>query len=120
MPHVFDSLLRVGALLLNYKLLDWLDEIQAEVLIWPHTNVSSHQYGGMQFNCKGKEIGHLHSNGLLDVLYSRRLKAKLIADGRIQPHHLFKQSGWISFYIQTNDDVTYAKKLLSIAYQNAI
>ncbi|WP_233603283.1 luciferase family protein [Pedobacter sp. KBW06] len=116
LPHVFDSLLKFRVFLRNPVLLDWLDEIEAEVLQWEGTVVGLHQYGGIQFDHKGKEIGHLHSNGLLDVLYTREMKLLLLKEGRIQPHHVFEKSGWISFYILTKEDKNYAKELLKIAY----
>lgn len=114
--YVFDSWLKVYALIRNPELLNWIDEIESEVLKWPGVTISMHKYGGIQFNFKGKEIGHLHSNGLLDILYSQKVKTRLLKDGRIQAHHVFKNSGWISFYINNSDDKKYAKKLLSISY----
>lgn len=98
-------------------MLDWYDEIEAEILSWKNTTVIGHRYGGMQFNYEKREIGHLHSNGLLDVLYQKECKQELIRAGRVSPHHVFENSGWISFYIRTYDDVQYAKTLLALAYQ---
>lgn len=117
LPLVFDSLLKLHSFVFKNELLDWLDEIETEVLSWVGTSAGLHKYGGLQFNYKGREIGHLHSNGLLDVLYNRKLKGQLIAGGRISLHHIFEDSGWISFYIDTDDDVKYAKELLAIAYR---
>ena len=117
LPHVFDSLLKLWAFVSKSYLLDWFDEIEDEVLSWEGTSASIHKYGGLQFNCKGKEIGHLHGNGLLDVLFTREIKQRLLDGGRIQPHHVFEKSGWISFYIVNNHDKGYAKELLKIAYQ---
>jgi hypothetical protein len=118
-PMVFDSLLRLWMLASKSYVLDWLDEIEAEVLSWKGTSTSIHRYGGLQFNCNGREIGHLHSNGLLDVLYNREIKQQLLAKGRIQPHHIFEKSGWISFYIVDYHDRVYAKELLEIAYRRS-
>ncbi|MHA4895386.1 luciferase domain-containing protein [Pedobacter sp. PWIIR3] len=115
-PHVFDSLLMLLTLLTRPYLLDWFDEIENEVLSWEDTYTSLHKYGGLQFNAKGKEIGHLHGNGLLDIPYSRKAKALLLKDGRVEAHHVFRQSGWISFNIINYDDKRYAVELLEIAY----
>ncbi len=117
-PHVFDSLLRLWSMFINFELLDWIDEIESEVLSWEGTSISMHKYGGLQFNQNRKEIGHLHSNGLMDILYSRKLKQQLLEEGRIRPHHLFNDTGWISFIIQSKGDVSYALSLLKIAYES--
>jgi len=110
-------MLRLWTLLSNHQLLAWMDDVEAQVLKIEGTSWSLHKYGGLQFNYLGKEIGHLHSNGLLDVLYSRTVKDKLKMDGRIQDHHVFANSGWISFYLEHPADVSYANELLLIAMQ---
>ncbi|MDB5120711.1 MAG: hypothetical protein JWN56_1929 [Sphingobacteriales bacterium] len=117
-PHVFDSLLRVWVLVTKPKLLNWLDEIEGEVLNWQGTNVSIHKYGGLQFNYRGTEIGHIHSNGLLDVLYTLKIKEVLLKTGRVSNHHVFAKSGWISFYIKRTEDKKYALELLWLKYQD--
>ncbi|MGZ3765062.1 MAG: luciferase domain-containing protein [Mucilaginibacter sp.] len=113
----FDGWLKIWALATNPQLLDWMDEIEAEVLTWPHTTCGMHKYGGLQFNCRGREIGHIHSNGLLDMLLNQHIKALLIGEGRIADHHSFKNSGWISFYMHTDADKAYAIKLLRLGHE---
>ncbi|MES2829843.1 MAG: luciferase family protein [Bacteroidota bacterium] len=117
LPHVFDSILRLCTLLWKPYLLDWFDDIEQEVLGWPGTHTTNHKYGGLQFNVSDFELGHLHSNGLLDVRYSRKIKEKLLEQGRIKPHHVFAQSGWISFSIITCSDKAYAIELLALSYK---
>ena len=117
-PHVFDSLLRLWSMLTNVELLDWIDEVESEVLSWEGTSSSMHKYGGLQFNVKGAEFGHLHSNGLMDVLYSKKQKQQLMEEGRISAHHLFSQTGWISFLIKSESDMKYAINLLRNSYYN--
>lgn len=90
--------------------------LEGEVLRWRGTTLSIHKYGGLQFNVHNKEIGHLHSNGLLDVVYSRKIKTMLMKEGRVSHHHLFEKSGWISFYVHSPEDQDYAIKLLMLSY----
>ena len=97
-------------------LLHVFDSVENEVLSWKDTTVGIHKYGGLQFNVHKKEIGHLHSNGLLDVVYSRKVKTMLMKEGRVNHHHLFEKSGWISFYIASAEDEVYAIKLLKLSY----
>ncbi len=107
-------------LLVAPERLAWFDEIENEVLSWDGTHVSLHKFGGMQFNYGQKEIGHLHSNGLLDILFTRQVKQKLLASGKAEVHHVFKKSGWISFYIATEQDLINAKYLLNEAYRSRV
>jgi len=114
---VFDSWLKISTLLTNPLLLDLIDEIEHDVIRWEGVTITLHKYGGIQFNYKGREIGHIHGNGLLDMLLNRQLKQQLMSDGKIQDHHVFKNTGWISFYIKTTADKKYALELLKLGYQ---
>jgi len=115
LPHLFDSQLKLWVLLTNRQLLDCFDDIENEVLSWDGTGLSVHKFGGLQFNCNDKEIGHVHSNGILDIRFSRITKQQLIAEGKVTDHHVFGNSGWISFYIRKREDVAYAVKLLKMS-----
>ncbi len=116
LPHLFDVILRLWTLVTNRELMNCLDDIEEEVLSWPATTVQSHKFGGVQFNFQHKEIGHIHGNGILDILFSREIKASLIKNGRASDHHIFKNSGWISFYIRGHVDKSHALELLRQAY----
>ncbi|MES2063037.1 MAG: luciferase family protein [Bacteroidota bacterium] len=113
---LFDAQLKLWTLIANPNLLDWIDDIEKEVLTWPGTTVTNHKYGGLQFNYHGKELGHIHSNGLLDMLLSRKIKQQLMQqDRRVQDHHSFKNSGWISVYLKYHDDKHLAIELFEHA-----
>jgi Luciferase len=118
---LFDGWLKIYTLLTKPDLLDWIDEIEAQTLRWPGISISTHKYGGMQINCSGKEVGHIHSNGLLDMLLSRNIKSRLMLENdRIQEHHSFKNTGWISLYIHTEYDLKFALKLLRLGYERIV
>ena len=117
MALIFDSWLKLWMLLTRPVVLDWIDEIEEEVLSWKGITVTLHQYGGSQFSLGKVEIGHIHSNGIMDVLFSRQFKQELMKEGRIEDHHLFTKSGWISFLITSEEDKNYAKYLLRLSYQ---
>ena len=119
LPHVFESFMKVVLLFTNAHVLDCMDDIASEVLSWRGTSIGIHKYGGLQFNYDGKELGHIHGNGLLDMLFSRKIKQELLAEGRITHHHFFTNSGWISFYIRNEEDMEYAKGLLKMGYEKA-
>lgn len=116
---VFDSLMRLWMFFTKPELLDWIDELEENAIRMPDTTVGIHKYGGTQFNYRGREFAHIHSNGLLDILLNKDLKRSLITEGKIKDHHVFKNSGWISFYIHSKEDVSYASYLLNKAYDRA-
>jgi hypothetical protein len=113
---VFDCILKLWTLITNPTLSDLLDEIETEVLTWPGTKSTLHKYGGTQFDYQDMEIGHIHSNGLLDLLLNLKTKQQLLAEGRVTDHHTFTKSGWVSFTIKNKEDKANALALLRIAY----
>ncbi|RKR82439.1 hypothetical protein BDD43_2619 [Mucilaginibacter gracilis] len=114
---VFDCMLKLLMLITNPAIANYIDELEATVLRWPGTSTTLHKYGGIQFNYRGTEIGHIHSNSLLDILLSLKTKQMLLAEGRATDHHTFIKSGWVSFYIKNDSDARYAVKLLKLGYQ---
>lgn len=116
---IFDSLMRFWMFLTKPELLDWIDDLEENVTQMPGTTIGIHKYGGIGFNYMGKEFAHVHSNGLLDILLNTALKNSLMTEGKIKDHHVFKNSGWISFYLQNKQDVGYACILLDKAYDRA-
>ncbi|MCO5948866.1 luciferase domain-containing protein [Mucilaginibacter flavidus] len=114
--QLFDTQLRFWELLTLSPVPKYIDDIEGEVLRWPGVDKSVHKYGGLQFNFNGRELGHIHSNGLLDMRFSRTTKEQLLTEGRATEHHIFKKSGWISFYIRDYSDALYALELLERAF----
>ncbi len=116
--HFFDAFLKINTLLFNPRVLDYIDAIEKEVESWPYVSVELHKFGGVQFNFNDYEIGHIHGNGTLDLLLNRNVKLELLNEGRITDHHTFKNSGWITFVIQTAKDSEYALDLLKYSIEN--
>jgi len=96
---IFDSLMRFWMFFTKPELLDWMDELEEDVARMPETTIGIHKYGGTQFNYKGREFAHVHSNGLLDILLNKELKQSLMLERKIKDHHVLKNSGWISFHL---------------------
>lgn len=93
-----------------------LHQIEKAVLSWPGVTVKLHRFGGTEFNLGRREIGHLHGNGLLDIPFTKAIRDEVVASGQAQPHHIFPQSGWISYFIRAEDDIPGAIALLRRNY----
>jgi hypothetical protein len=116
LPHVFETFLRLHSFLFKKNILFYIDDIEKDILFWTDTNTSIHRYGGLQFNYKNHELGHIHGNGLLDVLLSKEIKQSLLND-RIRDHHVFKNSAWVSMDVKTEEEKELAVVILRKAYQ---
>jgi hypothetical protein len=114
LAFIFEGFLILYTLLTKPQLLDYVADIEAAALKWQSVTTKMHKYGGLQFNAGRREIGHIHGNGLMDIRLTRKIKEQLLQNGKIKQHHVFKNSGWISFYIVNAADVPYAVSLLEL------
>lgn len=90
----------------------------AEVLReWEGVSVLRHRFGGAEFRVGSREIGHVHVDGVADLLMSVRLRRDLVAAGRADAHHTLPHSGWISFRLRSEHDVPAAVALFRLNYE---
>ena len=92
--------------------------IRAAVASWPGTRDAPHRFGGIEFLLGEREIGHLHGDRLLDVPFPRAVHDAVIAEsgGRVKPHHVLPDSGWISFWLEEDGDADRAIAILRRSY----
>jgi hypothetical protein len=113
--QIFDAMLLGATGLFHPARLRAISEVETEVSRSPGMQTGVHRLGGIGFSFQGKESGHIHGNGLLDCFVGRKNRDELVNAGRALPHHIFPSSGWISFWIQDEEDVRPALELIRIA-----
>lgn len=92
-----------------------ISQIESAVRQWPGMRVGVHRLGGFGFFFGSKESSHIHGNGLLDCFVGRANREALVRAGRALPHHVFPRSGWVSFWIEDEEDVRPALELIRTA-----
>jgi len=115
LPQLFDAALLAWTWLAHPARLAAMQEIEKHALTLPGVRLRAHWLGGIEFARGARELGHLHGNGLLDLFVGREQRDLLVAAGRAEPHHVFAQSAWISFWVRTPADTPSALDLLAIA-----
>jgi hypothetical protein len=95
------------------------ERIQAEVESWDGVTSHPHRFGGVAFRLGKRELGHIHGDRLADIPFPKRIAEELIADGRALPHHVVRDSGWISKPIRGEDDVEAVLELFRLSYDRA-
>jgi hypothetical protein len=115
-PQVFDAALLILTALFSPSRLRAISAVEREALRFPGVNLGVHRYGGIGFFVRGKEMSHIHGNGLLDCFVGRTNRDRLLRQGDgATAHHVFPSSGWISFFVKDPDDVPRALELIRIA-----
>jgi hypothetical protein len=114
-PQIFDAMLGAVTAVFSPNRLRAMSAIESTVSRWPGMRTGVHRLGGIGFFCHGKESSHIHGNGLLDCFVGRAERDRLVASGQALSHHMFPNSGWISFWIDGENDVEAALRLIRIA-----
>lgn len=96
------------------------ERIARAVTSWPGVEPASHRFGGLEFRLGKRELGHLHGDTLVDLPFPRKVRDELLAAGRASPHHVLPDSGWVSLWIESSDDVERAIALFRLGYDRAV
>jgi hypothetical protein len=87
-----------------------------ELLGWPGVTVHDHRFGGLEFRVNGREMGHMHGDELADLPFPKDIGKRLIAHGKVSPHHFLPESGWISYHINGAADIPGLIELFRMQY----
>ena len=112
LPQLFDALLLGWTALFRRERVHAMDALEAGALALPGVTLHVHRLGGIEFHRAGRELGHVHGHGLLDVRLPRAEASELLAAQRVRPHHVMPRSGWVSFLLESEADVPFAVELL--------
>lgn len=111
-PQVFDAMLLSWTMLTRRDRLAAMESLEAEMMKRDGVSLAVHRYGGTEFVRGGRELGHMHGHGLVDVRLNKVRAEELIAEGRVGRHHQLPHSGWVSFQLESRVDVAFAVRLL--------
>ena len=115
LPHFFDSALLIGTILFDRPRLRARERFEDAIARRDEIRLAPHRFGGVGFFLGRKEIGHIHGNGLLDLLVGKAARTDLVNKGLALPHHVLPNSGWISFWLNSPDDAAHALDLFEAA-----
>jgi hypothetical protein len=93
------------------------EKIRKEITSWPGVITQPHRFGGIEFRLGKREIGHIHGDRLADLPFPMKTRNELVGSGRVRPHHVMPQSGWVSYWIENGEnDVPLVVELFRIRY----
>ena len=97
-----------------------MQKIKESVSAWDGVTSRTHRFGGTEFTLGKRELGHVHGNKLVDIPFPKAIRNELVESGKVLPHHILPESGWISFYIRKEEDVAQAIELFKLSYETAL
>lgn len=116
-PQVFDALNVAWTAIFHRQRLTAMEAIETAALQLPDVQLRVHRFGGIEFVAFGRELGHLHGNGLLDICVGRETARRLISERKAEPHHVLGKSSWISFWVRCADDGHKGLELIKTAHR---
>ena len=93
-----------------------LKEFGDAVSEWPSISVHPHRFAAKEFRFGNAEVGHMHQGGVLDIPFPRSVHDALLAEGLAEEHRWVPNSGWITFHIRSERDLTHALWLMRLSY----
>jgi len=93
------------------------ETIKDEILKWPGITTEPNRFGGIEFLVNRKEMGHLHGERLADLPFPIEVRKELVASRHALPHHIYPESGWVSYWIRNSDDIPAVVYLFKIQYE---
>jgi hypothetical protein len=102
------------------RLTDVLQMVSEAVTSWREVKSQPHRFGGMEFRVAGKEMGHIHGSRLADFPFPMSIRDQLVKEGKVMPHHVLPNSGWVSFWISGDEDTEAVIGLFRMQYERLI
>ena len=96
--------------------MECMRKLEDEVLVWPSISVHPHRFGGREFLFGSAEVGHMHTGGIVDIPFPRAVRHALLAAGLAEQHHWVPNSGWITFHVRNEDNLSHALWLMRLSY----
>ncbi len=84
----FDVFLRMLTAITAPTILREIRALTRELLSWREVSLSRHRFGGREFQYRGDELGHVHSNGVVDIRLTRTEHDDVVARGIAVPRHV--------------------------------
>ena len=96
--------------------MQYMKTLEDEVSCWSQISVHPHRFGGREFLFGSAEVGHVHTNGIVDIPFTRPIHDVLSAEGLAEQHRWVPNSGWITFRIRSEQDIAHALWLMRLSY----
>ena len=96
--------------------MNYVKMLEDEVAAWPNVSVHPHRFGGKEFRFGKAEIGHVHTNGTVDIPFPREIRDALLKEGQAQEHRYVPDSGWTTYEARSRADMGHAVELMRLSY----
>ena len=111
-PQIFDGLLMLFALLITPRRFIVQERLWSQILDLAGVSETSHRYGGREAVFQGRELCHIHGNGVLDFILPNGVDIPDALLSHIYPHHVYPDSRWRTVVVNKSIDCAAVMTLL--------
>jgi hypothetical protein len=101
---------------MEFWMMGYGKELEDEISAWPNISVHPHRFGGKEFLFGSAEVGHVHAGRIVDVPFPRSVRDALLANGLAEEHRWVPNSGWTTFRVGSEEDLSHALWLMRLSY----
>jgi hypothetical protein len=101
---------------MEFWMMNFLKQFEVEVSAWLNISAHPHRFGGRKFLFGSAEVGHIHAGGIVDIPFPRSVRDALLAEGLAEGHRWVPNSGWITFRVRSEEDLSHALWLMRLSY----
>lgn len=83
---------------------------------WEGVTTGPHRFDAVEFRLGGRELGHYHRSGVLDLSFPKNVRDALIEQDEAEVHRYASDSGWVTFRVRSEADAEHALCLLRLSY----
>lgn len=94
----------------------FIQKFISEIVSWPEIEKANHTYGGTEFRLFNRSLGHIHSNGILDLPFVKDLRKELLENHLVEIHHLENSISWVSKRVTDDKSLESAKSIMLLSY----
>jgi hypothetical protein len=103
-PTIFDGVLMLFALLFTPRRFIVQERLWNQILDLAGVSETSHRYGGREAVFQGRELCHIHGNGVLDFILPKGVDVPDALLTHIHPHHVYPDSRWRTILVSKSID----------------
>lgn len=100
---------------MNTNIQKLITQIEEIVLSWNEVTTGIHPMGGREILFRKKEVGHIHWNGDLDILFGKQLTAEFLKQNLVK-HHKYVPTAAITYPFVSEKNIPFAVSLLRFSY----
>ena len=89
------------------------------ILEWADTSVGTGDFGATAFLFRGKEFGHIHQNGDLDITFGAGITTELLKNNLVEKH-LYVPKTNITYPLRNEEKLEFGISLLRMSYLSLV